>query len=345
MGLQGATAPCKLPTVHSRRRQGGGTSAGPRGRPACCQHTKKAYTSVLRTVARFQPASADRSPGPQAQHAVMLGLVQYSDSEDEREEPQPAGNRQQQGRAAAPAAAPHQQQAAAPPAPASGLPSAAELLGGGAPQVRLPPPDFGQGRAAVGARQQMGPAAAAAGAKRGHPDTRGPLPNPMALDAKVPRRSVLLMLVMEPVPRLVGPLTACTGWARVCSSLHQVSRPVPLPVVAAEPRMWVARSHPPQQAACCCHRSSGKLLLAALHCTACWQRRWPVLVAAQECSHPQLPLAVTGTTFPLPSARCRGRANVATEDLSTMFTKQAVQRAQQRRSSGGSSGGGGGGGS
>lgn len=116
----------------------------------------------------------------------MLGLVQYSDSEDEREEVQPADDRQQQG--AAPPAAPRSQQAAAPAAPPSGLPSAADLLGGGAPQVRLPAPDFGQGVAVPAGRPQAGPAGASAGAKRGHPDTRGPLPNPISLDTKVARR-------------------------------------------------------------------------------------------------------------------------------------------------------------
>lgn len=275
--------------------------------------------------------------------ALMLGLVQYSDSEDEREEPQPAGNRQQQGRAAAPAAAAHQHQAAAPPAPASGLPSAADLLGGGAPQVRLPPPDFGQGRAAVGARQQMGPAAAAAGAKRGHPDTRGPLPNPMALDAKVPRRSV----------------------ADVCDGTHAAS------VWAAHGMHWLAtgvQQPAPSVTPCsppCCSggaqnvggakpsTAAGGLLLppqlrqAAASCPALRAgkgcgRCTLVSMAAQQSSLPQLPLAVTGMTFPLASTPCRGRANVATEDLSTMFTKQAVQRAQQRRSSSGSSGGSGG---
>ena len=45
------------------------------------------------------------------------------------------------------------------------------------------------------------------------------------------------------------------------------------------------------------------------------------------------------TPAPCHPLRCRGRANVATEDLSTMFTKQAVQRAQQRRSSGGGASG------
>ncbi|PRW45675.1 vegetative cell wall gp1 [Chlorella sorokiniana] len=148
----------------------------------------------------LQAAGALYRPPCSVYAAPMLGLVQYSDSEDEREEPQPAGDRQQQA-AAAPAAAPRQQQVAAPPAPASGLPSAADLFGGGGTQV-----------ARSGSAQNVG------GAK---------------------------------------PSTAAGG-----------------------------------------------LLLP-----------------------PQL----------------RGRSNVATEDLSTMFTKSAVQRAQQRRSSGGGGGSGGGG--
>ena len=80
----------------------------------------------------------------------MLGLDYDSSSEDEQQQ------QQQQQRAATTVR----------------LPNAAALLAGGAPGPSglssLPPPDFGSG------------------AKRDHPDTRGPRSTPY--DRKVPRR-------------------------------------------------------------------------------------------------------------------------------------------------------------
>jgi hypothetical protein len=113
----------------------------------------------------------------------MLGIVDYSGSDSDTEEQQQAGGRQ--GPAAAQPAGGTAVVAAAAgrvaALPASGLPSAEALFDHAAApsgSMRLPPPNFGPGH----------PPPAAAGSKRGHPDTRGPLPNPMALDSKVQRR-------------------------------------------------------------------------------------------------------------------------------------------------------------
>ena len=100
-----------------------------------------------------------------------MPLVEYSDSEAEEE--QPVERREQRGESGRGTGA-----AARPVA----LPGAAALLGGSG----LPPPDFGDGAGGGGIGY-----AAAAGTKRAHPDTRGPLPNPMSLDTKLPRRCLL----------------------------------------------------------------------------------------------------------------------------------------------------------
>lgn len=172
----------------------------------------------------------------------MLGIVDYSDSdaEGEPQEPQragpPAGG---SGAAAANAPAAQAQQLA------GRLPSAEALLGAGSAAVRLPPPNFGQpaiGRSQAPPAAQHPAAAGVSGSKRGQPDTRGPLPNPMSLDNKLQRG---------------GGATNVGG-----------ARPGTLP---------------------------GGLLLP-----------------------PQL----------------RGRANVATEDLGSMFTHQSRKAAQQRSGDG-----------
>lgn len=117
----------------------------------------------------------------------MLGLVDYSSGSDDESPGRAQGPGEQPAAAAGGAQAaaaagqtqrqraPQQQQAPKP----SGLPSAAELLGGGG-GGGLPPPDFGA----------PGGSGGTAGAKRQQPDTRGPLPNPLALDSKLPRRCV-----------------------------------------------------------------------------------------------------------------------------------------------------------
>ncbi len=184
---------CGMPSGAQRAAEGRWELCKSGGRRTLARRGSKFFLAPLVHWQGRKAAGVLTPVAPSVHVPPMLGLVQYSDSEDEREEAQTAASdRQQLGAAATAAAAVRpQQQVQARPAPASGLPSAADLLEGGALQVRLPPPDFGQGPAAAAGRQQVGLApAAAAGAKRGHPDTRGPLPNPMSLDAKVPRRWV-----------------------------------------------------------------------------------------------------------------------------------------------------------
>ncbi len=155
----------------------------------------------------------------------MLGLVDYaSDSDGDQEGLQ---QRQQQQQ---PPALPAAQAAvtAALPAPASRLPSATELLGdagrGLAPTSRLPPPDFGSQPAPGRGGGGLPAAAATAGAKRAHPDTRGPLPNPMSLDSKLPRRwaRVNVLVAVRIEVRGHGGPRVCTlqplrEWSHACS--------------------------------------------------------------------------------------------------------------------------------
>lgn len=141
-------------------------------------------------TSRVEQGSCRRPAHSEARQ--MLGLVEYSDSEGE-EEPQRAGGQATaaaQGSGGGGAAPGRQEQATAPPAmPAWGLPSAEALLGGTDPS-RLPPPIFGQSAMGQAARRDVGMPAAGGSGKRAHPDTRGPLPNPMSLDTKLQRTCV-----------------------------------------------------------------------------------------------------------------------------------------------------------
>ena len=260
----------------------------------------------------------------------MLGLVAYSDSEDEGSPPAQEEQQKQQ-------AAPPRQQAGAAAASGARLPSAEALLGGAAP-IGLLPPDFGP-QAAAGRSHAPPSAQLAAGSKRAHPDARGPvLPNPMA-DAKLQRRWAP---AVHPRPPAL--------WFRCHASRAAACYPLP----AAGPPSNLARMLLPLPCSggalsvggAKAASQGGMLLPPQLRQgTPCLQRRRARACrgAAQLC--PPLrcrPGTLRSRHACCPVALrvcCRGRANVTTEDLSSMFTKKSQQAARQRSSGGGAVGG------
>jgi hypothetical protein len=108
----------------------------------------------------------------------MLGLVDYDDSDEEQQEQEQPQQKAQSGSAEVQKATQQGQLAAERDAlavfqpTALGLPSAAELFGDAQPATAAPAAPMH---------------ASSLGAKRGKPDSRGPLPNPLASQPKVQR--------------------------------------------------------------------------------------------------------------------------------------------------------------
>jgi hypothetical protein len=281
-----------------------------------------------------QPAATDSIRNKQFS-AAMLGIVDYSGSDSDTEEPQKAGSRQ--GPAAAQPVCGTTTAAAAAagraaPSPASGLPSAAALFDNAAApggSMRLPPPNFGQGH----------PPPAAAGSKRGHPDTRGPLPNPVALDSKVQRRWVLGGICRRSMWLACGfdALARLACWLGAC--MHAASRSCvhhrpPACVCLLLQRRGRQRGRRQagvgagrHAAAAAAQASDGERHSKAPLCCLQLAGRTTLL---QQLPHSLCGCAYLCLTLPCPIWWCRGRANVATEDLSSMFTKQSQRAAQQR---------------